>query len=224
MEENVFYTSLDIRSAEPIDKRMYIDALTNQNLILIFGVNGEYGITKAVVFNRDDTKFYYYTGIAPSSDILNPSNWSEFQISSSGKFIQWSNDTSYEVGSTVYDPLTVPTGIKFYIAKQTTTIGLNPFATSDEWFQVGASGSVRQTAQLTIPLVNSVFTANVIYTDIDLPSIPTVNISCKFGTTYKQLLTDYVVNANTHTITLTIDGDIINMGLASGVNCIVTIQ
>ena len=218
MEENTFYTSLDIRSVLPVDKRMYIDELTNANLVALFGSSGQYAISKAVLFDRSDNKFKYFTSsTVPNNNILNPANWAELTISSTGSFIEWAADQSYSRGATIYDPATIPSGIKFYIAKTTTTIGSNPYLTPSEWFEVGSGAALRQTSTLTIDTTSTEPTATISYTDISLPNLPSISVYGLFDVSgsnrWLTIYPEVVLNSTDNEIYLTFYGDLENSGL-----------
>jgi hypothetical protein len=209
MNENVFYAALDIRSTDPIDKRFYIDEITTPNLTAIFGLNGRYAIRNAFIFNRHDRQFYYYTGTnAPAPDILNPANWSPYQVSATGRFVEWANDATYTTGDPVFDPATIPTGVKFYIAKTTTTPGEPPYLTPEEWVEVGSTGSTRQTALITLDTSLTNYDFQVVYTNVNLPSLPQVSTFARFGNNdFQEVDVSYSIDAATNTISFSMTGD-----------------
>lgn len=216
---NVFYTSLEVLSPTPIDKRMYIDELTNENLVELFGVDGRYGILNAVVFNRTDKKFYYFTGtVIPSPDILNPGNWNELTIAATASFSSWATDTQYSRGECVYDPSTISTGIKFFIAKDITTISADPYLTSSEWFEIGSGGAAQQTVEYILdPTDDTTWTLAIEYVSIDIPHIPAVQVFGNFGngsptTQWELIQPNASIIPNTKIINLVFTGDIEGAG------------
>lgn len=216
MKQNTFYSSLDLRSIEPIDKRMYIDDITTSNLTALFGVDGKYGIRNAVLFNRTSKKYHYFTGTTvPTPNILNPANWAEQVISASGKFVEWANATEYIFGETVYDPATSP-NYKFYVCKVVdSTVGEAPYLTSSEWFEVSAGAGVKQTTTFELDLASPVpFAVDVPYVKINLPDLPAFKI---FGLTatneWSDIEPDVVVKASLNKITLTFSGNLPSSGL-----------
>lgn len=221
MEENIFYTSIEIRAPKPIDKRMYIDEITNANLVALFGVNGEYGISNAILFNRSDKKLYYYTlDTIPSTSILNTINWAELTIAGVASFASWANDTSYTRGECVYDASTIPTGIKFYIAKDTTTIGAAPYLTSTEWLEIGSGGAGQQTVNYELdPSDDTTWSFTVGYVDINSPNIPLVQVYANFGngetTALWELIEPELASTPVdHEIDVILTGDLAEAGLS----------
>lgn len=141
MNENIFYESLDIRSPEPIDKRLYIDELTNVNLSALFS-NGRYGFENNVLFNKTDKKFYYLSTKVTDSDVINPSNWVAIE-SSSSSFSLYVSGNTYSAGSCVYE-IDGGSNKRFFIGKENIASGENPLNTSSKWFEVKSSSAVTQ--------------------------------------------------------------------------------
>jgi hypothetical protein len=215
--DNIVYSSIDVKSTDPVDKRMYIDSITNSNLLELFGNNGVYGIHNAVLFNRATKHYHYYTGVAGSLDILNPANWSEVISTGDSKFVSWNNSAVYTIGQQVYDPSTLLSGVQFYIAKVAeTTAGLSPYLSSDEWFCVNANGSTRQTATVTVDntLTSTSFSVN--YSSIYLPSLPTVSIYGYFSGGLRPINCGYSINAGSSVINFSLTGDLSDLNNVSG--------
>lgn len=143
MYEQIFYNSIDVKSASPIDKRLYVNELTVPELTNVFS-NGKYAFLNAVVFNKADKSFYYLSNFTIESDALNVNNWIKI-TSSTSTFIEWS-DQNYTVGSCVY--IDDGGGNKtFYIARTDTVTGETPTTHLNKWLEVGIGGTVGQKYQ-----------------------------------------------------------------------------
>lgn len=217
MPNNVFHTGLDIRSIAPIDKRMYIDDITTVHLTERFGLNGAYAIPKAVLFNRTTNAFHYYTStVAPSPNILNPSNWAQLSTGGSGGFVQWSTGANFTTGATVYMPPTTDDPIRYFIAVQNSS-NQNPIANSLYWFEIGSGGSSRSTTTTRLVKNGNSRTISVIYSGINVPDLPIISVFGLFVgdgiDIWKPIEPSMSIDQLSSTIQFTFTGDLENSAI-----------
>lgn len=142
MYENTFYEQIEIKSDEPIDKRLYIDSLTTANLQGLFEDDGKYSFDTAVLFNKADKRFYFLAVRATPADAVNPANWTAI-VSSANGFVLYAPTSTYAVGDCVYE---IDGGsIKhFFIATDSVAATETPLTTPTKWLEVKGSGAVWQ--------------------------------------------------------------------------------
>lgn len=142
MEKQIYYAGFEIRSNEPIDEKLYIETLSVGELQRIYGVTGEWGFAKAVVFNRATGRWIKLNTFATQSDCINTANWSN--VGEGGvEFVEWSALLAYNVGSCIWfeDSLNY---VSFYIGLEPISAGENPENTPSKWYDL-QSASIAST-------------------------------------------------------------------------------
>lgn len=135
--KHIFYAGLDIRSKEPVDKRLYISDLTIASLQASFGDDGRYGELNAVTFNRTDKKFYALNEYASKADVINPAKWVVVGEGSI-EFPTYLPGNAYNLGGCVTFEDSVNYEA-FYIALGPVAIGESPETNPEKWLNISAS-------------------------------------------------------------------------------------
>ena len=132
--KHTFFTGLQIHSAEPIDERLYIEDLTTQELLRVFGLDGSYGYAKSVLFNKAINRFMYLTTYSSKADVINIANWS-IVAENITEFPAYNSATSYGIGSCIAfeDAYNI---MNFYIGLDTIGVAEDPTANPEKWFNL----------------------------------------------------------------------------------------
>jgi len=143
MKKHEFFAGLKIKSNEPIDDRLYVDAITVDALKSIFGDYGQYGFANAVLFNRADNKFWYQSAWATAVDSVTVAKWSAVGLNAIS-FPAWLDSETYGVGSCItFTDSGNNTG--FFIGLSSIAANESPESDANLWLNVSASQSVTAT-------------------------------------------------------------------------------
>lgn len=132
--KNMFYSGLMFETKEVVDKRLYIDGLSETSLRDTFGVSGRYAGRNIFTFNTQDEKFYK---LVDDTDPLNPTSWKKL-TDSLVVFPDFMVGETYVKGSCVMF-MDSFNRIGFYISLVPTKAGQSPETHPQLWFDLSAS-------------------------------------------------------------------------------------
>lgn len=132
--QHIIHSSIEVNAAEEIDRRLYIDDLTQTALQSVFSADGRFGFPKAVVFNRTAKKFYHLKTYNSKADVINPTNWDPVG-SNVVAFPQFVVTEAYNIGSCIFFTNTL-NYTSFYIGLSSITAGQSPETNPELWFDL----------------------------------------------------------------------------------------